>query len=354
MKSSRSQRYMKDRVKGLKKASPFASPFSRSFDLTDIEGLDGFWSIDYLCSDFSEKSEGVTTEKELLSDCLEALLASPTARLLVKEAAAEGWMVSISDREGYDFHLDVGEKQIVLDDNGLSMAALGRSDYFRNVLTVSLIRALRDVWQEKRHGGFDEKYGPQDILMLERVRAADCDVMTILVAWEMRSEGRGDLWRHMIGSEEGDMAMAFSGYLERDPSATFSHGALKAAFKQWYRSDDRVKACDHETLEYMDSLVREYANTNPFGSTKLTPVGIEVLSCMPDKTAYLQGEGRDVERDPFYAGLNDEINQIHLEQILYDIRAVYVQGVPFRDAALASKIFPGGEFTAEETFGEIQ
>ena len=347
MKPSQIQRQIKDRIKGIKTISHFGADENKTFDLTDPCGNHDFWSLELLCSDFSDHSE-MTNYKDILNWCLSTLLSSPTARLLVKEAAAEGWMISISDREGYDFHLDVAERQIILDDNGLSATALGRSDYFRNVLMVSLVRALRDVWQEKRHGGFDETYGPQEILMLERVRAADCDVMSILVAWELRGEAQGDLWRHMIGSEDGDLAMAFSGHLERNPASNFSGGALRTSFNQWYQSKERVNRCDHETLEYMDSLVRECTNTNPFGDKKLTPVGVEVLSCMPDKTAYLQGRGKEIMSDPFYAGLDEHINQTHLTQILYDIKVVRVQSVPFRDAGLASKIFPNGEFTREE------
>jgi hypothetical protein len=46
---------------------------------------------------------------------------------------------------------------------------------------------LRDIWQEKRHGGFDEKYRTEFVLTMERIRSADCDVLSILVAWELRS-----------------------------------------------------------------------------------------------------------------------------------------------------------------------
>ena len=74
-------------------------------------------------------------------------------------------------------------------------------------LQLSLIRGLRDIWQEKRHGGFEDHYSPQDILMLERVRAADCDTMAILAALELRIAGYDPLWKHIVGSDEGDMAI---------------------------------------------------------------------------------------------------------------------------------------------------
>ena len=216
-------------------------------------------------------------------------------------------------------------------------------------MLVSLIRALRDVWQEKRHGAFDEDYGAEEVLMLERTRAADLDIMAVLVGWELRSEGHGGLWRHLIGSEDGDIAMRFSGYMERDPSSQFNGKALAEAFTQWFRDERRVNAADHETLNYLDSVIQYHEDEKAlaFGNKKLTPVGIEVLSCLSDKTAYLQHRGQEILSNPLYAGLLDSINQAHFAQIIYDLRVTSVQGVPFRNAVLAEMIFPGGEFTAE-------
>ena len=73
-----------------------------------------------------------------------------------------------------------------------------------------------------------------------------------------------------------------------------------------------------------------------------------VLSCLPDKTAYLQEQGHEILRDPFYSGLGDPINQAHFMQILKDIKIVRVNDVPFTDAELAAKIFPNGEFTPDD------
>lgn len=287
-------------------------------------------------------------ERDILGWAVSVLSTSPTARLMIKEAMNGGWEVGLGSLGGFDFHLDVPSKSIILDNEGLFAAAFGRSAFFRNALLVSLSRALRDVWQEKRHGGFNDQYGPEDILLLERMRAADCDVITILIGWELRSEGFSDLWRHMIGSEEGDLAIVFSGYLERDPSSLFSGKALASAFHQWFQNEERINACDHETLEYLDDLVMAKGGERAFGSKKITPVSIEVLSCLPDKTAYLRGYGECIMRDPEYAGLCDSINQSHFLHLVRDLKVTYVQNVPFRDSDLAERIFPDGQFTAEE------
>lgn len=311
------------------------------------------WAVgDLYCNDLSQTDEDdqmlVLDDKHaILSWAAKKLSVSPMARAMLAEAEKEGWSVALEPLDGNDFHLDVPEKLIVLDDQDLVISSLGRSEYFKNALLVTFIRALRDTWQEKRHGAFDTQYGAEEVLMLERTRAADLDVMAVLVGWELRSEGQGSLWRHLIGSEDGDIAMRFSGFLEREPASQFNGKALAAAFTQWFRHEPRVDSCDHETLNYMDSVVQCCERELAFGDKKLTPVGVEILSCLPDKTAYLRGQGEEILKNPLYAGLNDGINQAHFAQIIYDLRVVRVQGVPFRDQALADMIFPGGEFTPE-------
>ncbi len=277
---------------------------------------------------------------DVLAWSLQLLSVSSSARLMIQEACQHNWSIIIDDLRGGDYCLDVENKTITLDNNALSPAALARSVYFRNVTLITLIKALRDIWQEKRHGGFDELYSPDHVLFMERIRAADLDVLAVLTAWELRAENYNDLWRHIIGSDLGDMAMTFSGYLERDPTAQFNGKALAAAFRQWFQECGRINACDHDTLEYMDDVMMCTDIQNPFGRKKPMKMNVEVLSCLPDRTAYLQGMGAEILSNPIFSSVDDEINQTHLFHILYDMEAVIVEDVPFRDAELARKIFP--------------
>ncbi len=277
--------------------------------------------------------------EDILSWCVNSLDESPTGKIMLHEAIDKDWMLSLDDLGGSDYCVDVDMKTLTLDNNALVPSSLGRSVYFRNVTLITLIKALRDIWQEKRYGGFDDTYSPEHVMMMERIRAADLDVISIMVAWELRTEEHTDIWRHMIGSDVGDMAMTFSAYLERDPTAAFNGQALRAAFKQWFRGDDRINACDRDTLDYLDDVLMSCGAEN-FGTKKPSKMNIEMLSCLPDKTAYLQGQGGEILGDPLYASIDNEINQSHLMHIMYDMQAVIVEDVPFRDAALAAKIFP--------------
>lgn len=309
-----------------------------------------FQKNEWLFSELLELSEGVDNfslpdddihdYSLVLGWCLYVLSQSPSAALMVREVVDGDWRIGLDDLHGGEYCIDVEQKLLLLDNNTLVPSALGRSNYFRNVTIVTLVKALRDIWQEKRHGGFDECYRPEHIMTLERVRAADCVVLSVLVGWELRSEDYSDIWRHLIGSENGDMAMTFSAHMEREPTSLFNGRALKAAFRQWFKDDGRVNSCDHDTLEYLDDVLAESHLSNPFGVKKPSKMNVEVLSCLPDKTAYLQGMGGEILADPLYCGMDDAINQSHLFHILYDLEAVIVENVPFRDADLARRIFP--------------
>ncbi len=284
------------------------------------------------------------SEYDALLWCARMINESPTARSLAHEIESDGWSIGLTDLKNEGFFIDNDDRLILLDHFALAPMALGRSAFFRNVLLTTFIRALRDVWHEKRLGDYDRDYAPEQILMVERVRAADCDTVTILCGWELRAAGYSEIWRHLLGAEEGDMAIVFSRFLERDPGALFNGAALAYAFRQWYADTARVDGIDHDTLEALDAIIDGADDPHPFGNNALRARFIEELSTLPDGTCYLGGLGDGILRDPFYAGLHDSINQTHLFQMMYDMEVVMVNNVPFRDPRLARMIFPHSEF----------
>ena len=338
----------------LKKLSTKPASETIFHDLTEPEqpggGEDQSFALESLINDKEISKEALEAlphafqdERDVLAWCVMLLSESPQANALIKDAAKKGWTVGLCDLNSDGFYLDVVKKQIWLDYFMLTPSALGRSLYFRSALVTTFIRALRDVWHEHRVGAFEERYSPEDVLMLERVRSADCDTATVFVAWELRGAGFGETWRHLLGSEEGDMAIIFTRFLERDPGALFSGTALAYAFRQWYANESRVDGCDHDTLESLDDILLAAGCQNPFGKSSLTAKDVETLSTLPDGTVYLSGMGDTVLCDPFFSGMHDEINQTHLFHLMYDLEVTMVANVPFRDRGLARKIFPEGE-----------
>lgn len=272
------------------------------------------------------------------------LSESPLALAHLNAVQEAGWKICLSDLGTGGFHLDASTKIIELDHFDLEASALGKSAFFRNSLICVLAKALRDIWHEERWGAFEKNFRPEAVMMLERARAADADSLSILIGWELRGAGYSDVWRHILGSAESDMAQVLTNVLDRYPTAIYNGMALAHVFRQWYTDATRVDALDHSSLEHMDFMLcdnvrGELEVRDKFGNKNVSAKEFEILSTLPDGTVYLKELGDTVSRDPFFSGLHDSINQAHLFQIVYDSKVTYVDGIPFRDKDLARKFF---------------
>lgn len=276
-------------------------------------------------------------DADVLSWACAVLSDSPLARGLLTEARSSGWKLALSDLGTGGFHLDAHDKVIEIDDFNLDVPSLGRSSYFRISLLCVLAKALRDIWHENRWGAFEVNYNPEAVVQLERARAADTDSMAVLIGWELRGAGYSDIWRHIIGSDDGDMAEVLTNILERYPTALYNGMAMAHIFRQWYADIARVDALDHASLEHMDYALCD--DPKAFGDKTVSALDLETLSTLPDGRIYLDDLGATVARDPFFCAINDPINQAHLFQITYDSKVTYVDGIPFRDKELARKFF---------------
>jgi len=276
---------------------------------------------------------------DLLNRTCNLLHSSPMAALMLRELSESGWRIDLQDMGESDFTLDFEQKILELNHYGLSDTALSSSEYFANAVLASMIRGMRDITQEHQIKHLNAQYHPQDLLMIERIRCADMDVMTVLVAWELRVAGHNSLWRYLLGAENSDIVQAFSRILEPQGDRLL-HKALRAAFKQWFASENRVGDCEREALDYIDSLMEEENSKLRPGQDRLNAKQVEFLSTLPNQNAYLRDLGDEILNTGLYAGLEDELNRTHLFHIIRDMETTYRGGVAFRDADLAAKIFP--------------
>ncbi|MEM6780490.1 MAG: DUF6782 family putative metallopeptidase [Pseudomonadota bacterium] len=299
------------------------------------------------CREQGELLSSVRDDDSLFLWALDCLAHSPTALGLIRKAMDNGWSIQLSDLGTGGFHLDIPEKELTLDHYGLTADSLAKSAFFRDEFLFSFVRGLRDIWQEIRFGAMERDYRPEALLMLERVRAADADTLCVLVAWELRSAGFPDIWRHILGSDIGDLAATYADTIEQHGSSFITKVPLKRVFRQWFFNEARVDRVDHETLNAMD-MVLEWAEDQdefgkPFGERHLDHKVITLISCLPDGKPYLRGIAKEICNGLEFVNIHDAINEAHLFQIVYDMDVVMVDHVPFRDGTLARKIFPDAD-----------
>jgi len=286
-------------------------------------------------NDSSNSDIAVFDEKALLTLALNYVQDSPMAHALTRFIKGTGWRLSFGDLGYSGFHMDESTKEIILDHFDMDPTEIKNSKHFKMSLIYTLIKSLRDIWHEEHWDVVKEDYCPETLLQLERARGADGDSIAILIAWELRGAGKEDLWRYVLSTEESDMAQVLVNLLERYPTALYNGMALAHIFRQWYADESRINAHDHMALEYFDVAMMNGAEI--FGDRKATAKSFEKLTLLPDGTSYLNKLGDTVAKDPFFAGLNDSMNQAHLFQIIYDNKITLVKDIPFRDPSLARR-----------------
>lgn len=282
--------------------------------------------------------------QSLFADLLGELQDSPLAAALIRRAVKKGWAIGVAPGDArlgdYFYCLDIEDKTIWLDHGGFSAQAIRRTPHCREALSGSLIRALRDIGHDTRLGAYQQAMRPDAVMMMERARCADIETVCVLAAWELRGAGHAGLWRHLLGSEDGDIALTFGYMIEKNPKSLYDGKALAETFLRWYVDPMRLNSCDHDTLEILDHLVDERDPEDGWGKLSFTAEDARDISILPDGLAYLKDEARILVSAPEYQTVPDAINEAHLFQIAHDLSACRVAGVPFRTAALARKMFP--------------
>ncbi len=288
---------------------------------------------------------GFESDKEILDWCLCLAQESPTAKAMINHISKTAWSLRLDDLSQQGYVVDDNAQTIVLDHYGFGANALGRSIHYRCLVLTSFLRALRDVAQRALKEEWADTHRPESLLMLERAFAADRETMVILIGWELRAAGYVELWRFILGAEEGDMAMIFTRAMENDPAGFYDGSVLTRTFCQWYGDADRVAGTDHTTLESMDERLQKRDAHSKFGSNPATAQDFEKIARLGAQS-YLKGMGQNIKTDPYFVAINDPINESHLFQVVYDSNVVMVEGVPFSDRTLARLIFPSGHIKA--------
>lgn len=288
---------------------------------------------------------GTPQDIAFIDQLCDVIADSEIARMLLDSAASEGWTLALDPLEDAPFHLDYTASILTLSSCGHTVETSNRSAFMCGHalfyrLCFSLLTGLREVWHECRSERDLFAYAPDQILQLERVRYADCAVVSLAVFSQM-AEYDSQIWRHALTSDYGDMARVFDDVFSAYTGAcdTGFYDAMNAAFDQWFACPVRISEADHAILTEVDDKLQ--ADDMTFGSSLyLQAYDLERLSCLPHRIAYLQNRGEELLFAPHFACLPDDVNRAHLLQITQDMTATIRHGVPFRDKALADQLFP--------------
>ncbi len=280
------------------------------------------------------------SDEDVLVWALATIIDSPLGRALAYDARFEGWSIELDEVED-GCHIAEGQMRVLILPRFLPNAAsLGRSPHFRNQFLCELIRGLRGIWNLSLGARDGRDLTINDQVLWNRLTQADHDLLLLAVAWEMRDAHHPELWRHLIGSDIGEMAIAWAALDERQDKPLTLSQTLMRLFPRWMESDVLLNSVDHRTLERLDHILQSPGSGRPCGARRLMADDLLRLSTLPDENSYLKPFTSMLLEDDAATQMPDPINEAHLLHLLRDITEMRTVQAGFRDADLARKIFP--------------
>lgn len=263
--------------------------------------------------------------------------ASETAMAILEDLGAD-WSLEGADLDGKGYAVDLEEGIIFIDTNGLSKGAIARSDYFMNMMALRTFAGLRAAWQAEREESAKGMHRPDVWLLLGRIVEADVSVMALRMAFEAGAEGHEAVWRHAMGDENGDMAIAYAHTLERFALTGNDAPATALAFETWFAKSARVSRIDAETLADMDERLE---TLKAEGRGSVSEGAVRCLAIDPlSGTCYLGRLAAEIAGNPAWRGIADPLVEAHFLQVMDDIGTVRMGAVACRDKKLAARLFP--------------
>lgn len=255
------------------------------------------------------------TAEACLSDVLQILQKSPTARCMIKEACAQDFSVIIDDGLSLDTSgFQTVDSTVILP--RISARDMGlKKNIGRALITVTaaLRRAL------KADQGYFSRFDlmPMDFLRLNRMAEADIDAVTVQVCWELSTAGENAAWRQWLAGEKGDLAVVFTQGLRNCPMGQFDGKALRYVFRQWFADPERVNNADHTALEMLDMALACPEQFTVTMDTSLTLADLDELQENLPFEGYLKGINIFGK---WFDGLRDPFNHLHLHHILTEMK----------------------------------
>jgi len=272
---------------------------------------------------------------------LSALCETKLGRDLAFDARFEDWSIEVDDIESNLHIIDPQLRILILPRFSVSPAQLSKSPVERAKFILELARGLRGIWHEMTGVRENKDLIADDQILWERMRRMDHDLCAFRMAWDLRAEGLGGLWRQIIASDHGDFAVICSEIWEQEqdlgePLPLFGFSQLVS---HWLKDEKLLSIVDSHTLDVMDMRLQRSAK-DVCGSTQIDPAQLMTLSSLPAEGSYLAPLARTLLYVPEFRALPDPVNEAHLRQILEECDFVRLSKLTFSDSELERKLFP--------------
>ncbi|MEM9468619.1 MAG: DUF6782 family putative metallopeptidase [Pseudomonadota bacterium] len=240
--------------------------------------------------------EGLKIDATVLEEQLEILSNSRTAQAYLDFAEEKGITIEVSPHAEFVLY-DSKAKTILINPN-LEKATL----------TLALIRALRQCWQDEQ-GALTHplSFHPDHAILVNRAQLADLSIAQIRVSWELKLANSNACWAHIENSEFADLGRAFAREALTDFRTLNNGKAASAVFETWFLSD-RCSHHDKVLIQKMLSDQQGYVFDQDGGVQFVSIEFINKLGMQPFGKNYLAAYAQNIIHDPVFTDVRDRSN----------------------------------------------
>ncbi|MCB1558467.1 MAG: hypothetical protein KDJ50_06055, partial [Alphaproteobacteria bacterium] len=283
------------------------------------------------------------TDEDALVWGLSVLCETRLGRDLAFDARFEDWSIEVDDIDAGFHIIDPQLRILILPRCSASPQTLARSQSDRCTFLLELARGLRGIWHDMTDARISNDLTIDDQVLWSRLRQADHDLCALRMAWDVRQMGMNGLWRQIIASPMGDMAViAGELWTEQDeeesestlPLYGFPHLAM-----EWMKDSGLVNAADSQTLDAMDARLQRSIQ-DVCGPVHMTAKDVMTLTTLPSEGSYLAPVARTILYAPAFREMHDPLNEAYLRQIMEECDMTRSSPLVFADSELEKKFFP--------------
>lgn len=175
-------------------------------------------------------------------------------------------------------------------------------------LVILLTKELRKNWQYKNGLLFNPlSFDPNEAILLNRSQQADCLLLAIRVAWEIKLDGDNTVWDYLAVSSSSDVMRTFEIHAKSDFRSLNNGKAVRAAYDKWFE-EDRIKTNDKNVIHQMLLDETVYALETEQTKRAVDDSLLIQMADMPCGQNYLSLSGHKQPTHEDYAAVDDRSN----------------------------------------------
>lgn len=186
--------------------------------------------------------------------------------------------------------------------------------------SIALFRMMRTAWHY--HQGIlinPLVFQPEEAVLINRLFAADLDVMETAFLWDLKLAGCHDAWNIAMGSADYDLHIAYAIEAMSDFRTIKGGLAARATFEKWFISD-RCKNHDRDIIQIMLGNHTAYKIEAETTSRHVAQDIIRRLGDQPRGKNYLAALIPNLMTDSLYTDVRDRSNANFLWFVSFERR----------------------------------